>query len=145
MTALDRRTVLRSSLVAGTAAFLGPGLASLPARATTPTSGRTAADSVVTGDALIPDHSFESGLDGWTMQHGRDGAPLPPECADQIGIVTDFAKTGKNSARLVRSARCPTPALQSGTVPVRAGETYTGFVTATTTTGAIAIGLRFFD
>ncbi|MFD2081851.1 hypothetical protein [Actinopolymorpha cephalotaxi] len=116
-----------------------------PAAGKTAASEAAASEPVADGDLLIPNHSFESGLTGWTVQSGRHGDDAGPACEGTVTVVSQFPKSGTASARLTPARACVMPALASAPVDVRAGTTYTAFATVRAAHGGAAIGLRYLD
>lgn len=95
--------------------------------AVAPVSAPAYAADADTGDVLVANHSFESGLDGWTF--GQAGKDLPqPDPSCRADAVTDRHADGTTSLRLTPTAACSHPAAVTDPVDVRAGTTYHAFL-----------------
>jgi hypothetical protein len=99
------------------------------------------------GDLLVANHSFESGTDEWTLGEAGGPVPRPSEaCSRAVSISTEQHLTGTASLRLAPSRGCAVPGALSAPVPARAGESYRGYVSASTTQGGeVAFRLVFRD
>lgn len=134
MTRLPRRTAaalvsaLASvvSVVAFAAASPASAQGSTP-RGSTPPGSTPQADS--SGDVLIPNYSFESGLQGWDV--GDAGPPVPrssPACDAAATVSTAEHKTGAAALRLQRADGCPEPGVLSAPAAITARDAYYGYV-----------------
>lgn len=89
----------------------------------------TGPEADASGDLLIPDYSFESGLQGWAV--GDAGAPVPrssPACAAGTTVSADEHKTGTAALRLQRENGCADPGVLSSPVAITAGDAYYGYI-----------------
>ncbi|GAB3757953.1 NHL repeat-containing protein [Microlunatus parietis] len=100
----------------------------------------TAPPPIRTGDLLVPNHSFEADLDGWTPTDGRGGAA---SCPDGLTITGDGASDGSKALAL-GSRGCANLGARSDAVPVTAGSALQARAHATGTDTA-AIGLVWLD
>lgn len=95
--------------------------------AVAPISAPASADPTDTGDVLVANHSFESGLDGWTFgQAGRDVPAPDPSCRAEA--ATDRHADGSASLKLTPTPDCPRPAALGSAVDVRAGTGYHAYL-----------------
>lgn len=101
----------------GSALLLAAAMAGSPAHAAAPAPDQS-------GDLLIPNYSFESGVDGWSV--GHTGAPVPkPDPACDVSASTDQHVTGAASLRLQQASGCVDPAALSGPVTATPDQSYT--------------------
>lgn len=123
-------------------------LAASPTSAASAASAQSASQQAdPTGDLLIPNYSFESGLQGWTV--GDAGAPIPlssPACNGAVTASTAEHDTGAAALLLQGEQGCPEPGALSAPVAVTAGQSYYGYVSALATgSSGAAIRLVFQD
>lgn len=102
---------------------------------------------VATGDTLVDNYSFESGLAGWSSRSGTDSdeARGVASCTGTASIATSHLRSGVQSAQLQSSETCLIPAIESTSSPATAGTRYTAFVTADAKPGVAWVALRFLD
>lgn len=126
------------------AALLAAAAAAAPGAtgATVATTSDPAAAAVATGDLLVDNYSFESGLDGWTASAGAGSGDA---CASAATSSTEHAVSGSSSLLLTASSACSQPTVTSRPVPVASGSTYTAYVHTTPQRGAAFVGLSFLD
>lgn len=128
---------LASAVAATAGALIAVGL-TVPASATTSrVEPASSPPPIATGDTLVADYSFESGLTGWSTASG---------CTAAVSDDTSWAVSGTHSALLQSQRSCPAPALTSTPFAVTAGSRFTGFISVHGSPGGIVdLALTFLD
>ena len=80
--------------------------------------------TIAQGDALVPDHSFESGLDAWTPTDGHGGSPATG-CEQTLAVTQDWSSEGESSLAIDGQGRCRQAGAMSDLVEIEPGEPYT--------------------
>jgi hypothetical protein len=139
-----RRGIIAAAATALLCGTLSPAFAiSQPSEASPPPTPQP----VATGDTLIDNYSFESGLAGWSSRSGTDadGARGVASCAGTASIATSHLRSGVQSAQLQSSKACLIPAIESTSALATAGTRYTTFATSDAKPGTAWVSLRFLD
>src|SRR5699024_9210096 len=95
-----------------------------PAENHDPTAASEDELSIAQGDALVPGHSFEDGLDGWTLTDGHGGSPAA-DCPETLAVTQDWASEGESSLLIDGQGRCRQAGAMSEVVEIEPGEPYT--------------------
>ena len=80
--------------------------------------------TIAQGDALVPGHSFEDGLEGWTLTDGHGGSPAAA-CPETLSVTQDWAGEGEHSLLIDGQGRCRQAGAMSDVVEIEPGEPYT--------------------
>lgn len=104
----------------------------------------TAEDAVMAdGDALVPDHSFESGLASWSLTDGYGNAATA-SCRSALSTTEEWSSDGESSLLIGDERRCHQAGVLSEAVPIESGELYTTW--ADVHDGSIAwLGVHWID
>lgn len=86
--------------------------------------------TVVDGDTLLSNHSFEEDLAGWSASDGA-GAVANQECADALAVTTDWSTDGAQALAIDATGACEQAGALAEAVPVEAGVRYTAWADLT--------------
>ena len=80
--------------------------------------------TILPGDALVSNHSFEAGLDGWTQTDGY-GDEAGQRCGEALTTTQEWSSDGDASLLLDGARGCPKVGAMSDEVEVEPGQQYT--------------------
>lgn len=80
--------------------------------------------TILPGDALVSNHSFEAGLDGWTQTDGY-GDEAGQRCGEALTTIQEWSSDGDASLLLDGARGCPKVGAMSDEVEVEPGQQYT--------------------
>ncbi|WP_434080987.1 hypothetical protein [Sanguibacter sp. Z1732] len=99
--------------------------------------------TVVDGDTLLSNHSFEEDLAGWSVSDGNGGV-AGEECADALAVTTDWSTDGDQALGIDASGACEQAGALAEAVPVETGVRYTAWAD-TTGEGQAWLSLHWVD